>query len=568
MTNTLKQFIHIQATTNNQNTQAINDLRGTINKISTTLSSLESGKFLTQPQPNPHGLCTVKRKLNVKNKAFLTEQVSALILSKTLQKFRDFASPNISIMIGESRIGRTLLDLESSVNLLPFSVYEQLGLGELKNTFIMLQLVDRSVKQPTSTIYQAPVILGRPFLNTSNALINCRSGVLKLSFGNMALKLNIFNACKMPSHFDDTSDLNVVESLTPTRFICSNFSFSDDDSIFQTPELMKKLTMLMKMSLKFWTVLQIILYHLKCNLEVQDSNHKDTFLVVIYSKLNKKNEAQLIEILRKYRGAIGWIIPDIKSIDVVVCTHKIHLEDNVRQVCDTQRRLNPTMKEVCKEEVLKLLTVAPEDQEKNTFTCPFGTFPFTRMPFGHIVSSEGIKVDKAKIELKSKLHIPRTIKDIRFFLGHAGFYRRFIQGFHFVAKLLRTLLQNDVEFVWSNEFQKASDTFKESLITPLIMQPPQWDLPFEIMIDASDYALGAILGQRVNNMPSVIYYASRTLNEAQKNYTTVEKELLAVVFALDKFRAYIFCSHVTIFTDHFTLKYLLAKKDAKPCLIR
>ncbi|XP_041000084.1 uncharacterized protein LOC121246130 [Juglans microcarpa x Juglans regia] len=207
-------------------------------------------------------LCTVKRKLNVKKKAFLTEQVSVLILSETPQKFGDPGSPNISIMIGESRIGRVLLDLGSSVNLLPFSVYEQLGLGELKKTSIMLRLADRSIKelrgivedvlvqedkfyypvdfvvldmqQPASTIYQAPVILGRPFLATSNALINCRSGVLKLTFGNMALELNVFNACKMPTHFDDTSDLNAVESLTPTEFICSTFPFSDNDSSFQS----------------------------------------------------------------------------------------------------------------------------------------------------------------------------------------------------------------------------------------------------------------------------------------------------------------------------------------------
>ena len=109
---------------------------------------------------------------------------------------------------------------------------------------------------------------------------------------------------------------------------------------------------------------------------------------------------------------------------------------------------------------------------------------------------------------------------------------------------------------------------KKSLTTAPIVQPLQWDLPFEIMTDASDYALGAVLGQRVDNKPFVIYYASRTLNDAQKNYTTTEKELLAVVFALDKFQTYILGSPVTIFTDHSALKYLLTKKDAKPRLIR
>lgn len=88
------------------------------------------------------------------------------------------------------------------------------------------------------------------------------------------------------------------------------------------------------------------------------------------------------------------------------------------------------------------------------------------------------------------------------------------------------------------------------------------------MCDASDYAVGAIFGQRKDKKAHVVYYASHTLNDARVNYTTTEKELLAIVFSLDKFRSYIVGSQVTIFTDHAALKYLLAKKEAKPCLLR
>ena len=88
------------------------------------------------------------------------------------------------------------------------------------------------------------------------------------------------------------------------------------------------------------------------------------------------------------------------------------------------------------------------------------------------------------------------------------------------------------------------------------------------MCDASDFAIGAVLGQREDGKPYVIYYASKTLNEAQRNYTTTEKELLAVVFALDKFRAYLVGSFIIVFTDHSALKYLLTKQDAKARLIR
>ncbi|MDD0148378.1 Ty3/Gypsy family RNase HI domain-containing protein, partial [Shigella flexneri] len=98
--------------------------------------------------------------------------------------------------------------------------------------------------------------------------------------------------------------------------------------------------------------------------------------------------------------------------------------------------------------------------------------------------------------------------------------------------------------------------------------PPDWSLPFELMCDASDYAVGAVLGQRKDKLPYAIYYASRTLNDAQMNYSTTEKELLAVVFALEKFRSYLLGTKVTIFTDHAALKYLMTKKEAKPRLIR
>ena len=168
-------------------------------------------------------LCTIKRKHHVQKKAFLTEQVSAILQCNTPVKYKDPGCPTISCIIGNFNIDRALLDLGASVNLLPYSVYEQLGLGELKPTKVVLQLADRSIRKPrgivedvlvkihkfyfpidfivldTQPISHAstriPVILGRPFLATSNALINCRSGVLKLSFGNMTVELNIFNTC-------------------------------------------------------------------------------------------------------------------------------------------------------------------------------------------------------------------------------------------------------------------------------------------------------------------------------------------------------------------------------------
>ena len=109
---------------------------------------------------------------------------------------------------------------------------------------------------------------------------------------------------------------------------------------------------------------------------------------------------------------------------------------------------------------------------------------------------------------------------------------------------------------------------KQALIEAPILQSPNWDLPFEIMCDASDYALGAVLGQRLDKKPTVIWYTSKTLIKAQINYTTTEKELLAVVYALEKFQPYILGSKIIIYADHAALKYLISKKEAKPRLIR
>ncbi|KAL0341408.1 UNVERIFIED_CONTAM: Retrovirus-related Pol polyprotein from transposon.6 [Sesamum radiatum] len=289
------------------------------------------------------------------------------------------------------------------------------------------------------------------------------------------------------------------------------------------------------------------------------------------------------------------------------------------------------------------VAIAPEDQEKTTFTCPYGTFAFRRMPFGlcnapatfqrcmisvfgdfidhfmevfmddfsvyassfnaclvnlgkvlqrceetnlvlnwekchfmvkegivlgHKVSYRGIEVDKAKVDLIAKLPPPQSVKEVRGFLGHAGFYRRFIKDFSKIAKPLTNLLSKDAQFHFDDACLHAFRDLKEKLTTAPIVSAPAWDLPFEIMCDASNDTLGAVLGQRVEKRFHTIYYASRTMNDAQRNYATTEKELLAVIFAIEKFRPYLLLSKVIVFTDHSALRYLMSKSDAKPRLLR
>ena len=175
-------------------------------------------------------LCTIKKGLGIEKKAFLTEYVSALIQSKYPVKYKDPGSPTIPVNIGGNCINKALLDLGASVNLMPCSVYMQLGLGELKPTPITLSLADRSVKIPKGIVEDVlvkidkfyypvdfvvldtepsanepnhvPIILGRPFLATANAIINCRNGLMQLTFGDMTLELNIFQLNNQPYLFE------------------------------------------------------------------------------------------------------------------------------------------------------------------------------------------------------------------------------------------------------------------------------------------------------------------------------------------------------------------------------
>ncbi|GJY98194.1 reverse transcriptase domain-containing protein [Tanacetum coccineum] len=187
---------------------------------------------------------------------------------------------------------------------------------------------------------------------------------------------------------------------------------------------------------------------------------------------------------------------------------------------------------------------------------------------GHKISKSGIEVDRAKVDVISKLPPPTTVKGIRSFLGHAGFYRRFIKDFSKIARPMTHLLEKDTPFFFSSECQSSFEILKKKLTEAPILVSPDWDLPFELMCDASDYAVGAVLGQRKDKYFRPIHYASKTLSDAQINYTVTEKELLAVVYAFEKFRSYLALSNTIVYTDHSALKYLFKKQDAKLRLLR
>jgi len=158
---------------------------------------------------------------------------------------------------------------------------------------------------------------------------------------------------------------------------------------------------------------------------------------------------------------------------------------------------------------------------------------------GHKINAKGIEVAQAKIEVIEKLPPPVNVKGVRSFLVHVGFYRRFIKDYSKISKPLCNLLVKENDFNFDCECLNAFSLIKTKLVSAPIIIAPDWDLPFELICDASDYAVGAVLGQRKNKFFHAIYYACKVLNENQVNYSITEKELLAVIFALEKFRSYL-----------------------------
>eukprot|EP00253_Pinus_taeda_P011052 PITA_11052 len=177
---------------------------------------------------------------------------------------------------------------------------------------------------------------------------------------------------------------------------------------------------------------------------------------------------------------------------------------------------------------------------------------------GHHISGDGIKVDRSKVEVISKLPIQNCQKDVRSFLGFTGYYIRFIGNFTKIASPLFKLLTKDFEFKWDPDCQSAFEALKTRISKAPILRGPNWKLPFHISTDASDTALGVVLGQK-DLVPYAIYYTNKNLTPTELNYTVTEKEFLAVVHAINKFRHYITGYGTFVHTDHSAIRYLMNK---------
>ncbi|KAM2604976.1 hypothetical protein TB2_033831 [Malus domestica] len=503
----------------------------------------------------PRRFMQSKKEENEKDilETFRKVQVNIPLLDAIKQVPRDLGSFTIPCVIGNTKFEHAMLDLGASINVMPYSIYTSMNLGELKNDGVIIQLVDRSNAYPKGVLedvlvqvndlvfptdfymlemedsaHSTPllILLGRPFMKIAHTKIDVFKGTLTMEFDRDVIDFNNFETIRYPKDDHSCFSIDVFDDLAHD-YLDSLNKDALETTITQGMRLKPNLAVPPSAEIREMVVaLESLPQHLD----------NKTLPVIVSSSLTAIEEDKLILVLKEHKTAIGWTLANIKGISPTTCMHHILLEKGAKPTREAQRRLNPPMMEVVNKEIIKLFycgVIYPISDSR--WVSPVQVVPKklgvtvvknvenelvpTRIQIGWRVC-----IDYRKLNATTrKDHFPLPFID-------QMLERRFIKDFSKISQPFCRLLQKDVTFKFDDEW--------------------------------------AVLGQMRDKKPHVIYYASRTLNDAQLNYSTIDKELLAIVFALDKFRSYLLGTKVIIYTDHATLKYLLTKKEAKPRLIR
>nr|GEW17039.1 DNA-directed DNA polymerase [Tanacetum cinerariifolium] len=497
----------------------------------------------------PKFASTIKSLLTNKDKLFelakvpLNENCLAMLFKKLHEKLGDPGKFLIPCDFPGIDVCHALADLDASINLMPLSIWKKLSLPELTLTRTTLELADRSITRPKGVTedYNSkssnPTLVSNPSFSEEIKSEFCKEPIVKSSsptltpFGESDFFLeeikDFLNDESIPTGIEDSfydleGDILYLEKLL-------------NEDPFQLPPMDLKQAEETKGKSSIEEPPELELKELPSHLEYAFLEETDKLPVIIAKDLKDVEKEALLKVLKK-------------------------LNDDTRKDHFSLPFMDQMLERLAGNEFYCFLDgfsryfqilIDPQDQEKTTFTCPYGTFAYRRMPFGlcnapgtlqrHKISKFGIEVDRAKVDVIAKLAHPTTVKGVRSFLGHAGFYRRFIQDFSKIARPMTHLLEKETPFVFSKECVDAFDTLKEKLTEAPILVVPDWNLPFELI---------------------------KTMTEAQIHYTTTEKEMLAVVYAFEKFRPYLFLSKSIVYTDHSALKYLLSKQYAKLRLLR
>nr|GEZ46092.1 reverse transcriptase domain-containing protein [Tanacetum cinerariifolium] len=489
--------------------------------------------------PTIKSLLTHKEKLFELARTPLNEHYSAVLLKKLPKKLGDPGKFLIPCDFPGMDECFALADLGASINLMPLSVWNKLSLLELSPTCMTLELADRSISHPVGVAED--VFIGR-------ALIDVYEGELTLRVGNKAITFNLDQTGRYSANYDDMS-VNRIDLIdvaceeysqevlrffmsgnpTPsTEPIVSNSSptltpFGDSDFLLEKTDAL------------------LAIDDVPISPEIDESYY------------DSEGDILLLEEFLNDDPSSPPLLP--QEIKVVEPTNEKSSIDKPPMV--KLKDLPPHLEYEFLEGDDKLLVIIEKDLEDEEKTA------LIKVLKSHKQALAWIEVDKAKVDVIAKLPHPTIVKGIRSFLGHAGFYRRFIQYFLKIARPMTRLLEKDTLFFFSKERVEAFQTLKKKLTKAPILVAPDWDLPFELMCDASEFAIGVVPGQRKTKHFQPIHYASKTMTNAQAHYTTTEKELLAVVYTFEKFWPYLVLSKSIVYTDHSALKYMFNKQDPK-----
>ncbi|XP_055824793.1 uncharacterized protein LOC129893304 [Solanum dulcamara] len=443
--------------------------------------------------------------------------------------------------------------------------------------------------------FEVPIILGRPFLATSRSLVDVEHGELTFRLNNKDVKFNVCASMKQPidmtvmSVFDveveNVIDVPIDERLTVEPLVAVIMNFESDGiegynesmnalkGIGSHPyspqkldlDLKNRLNPPAKPSIEEPPVLE--LKELPVHLRYEFLGENNTLPVIVAAYLSEGQVTTLVEILQRYKKVIGWTIADIIDIPPSIYTHKIQLEEDSIPSIKHQMRLNPPMQEVLKKKIIKWLdagVVYPISDSR--WVSPVQCVPkkegfaFKRMPFALYNAPAIFQRYMMSIFLDMVEDTIEVFMNVFSVVGDT-----FDDCLLNLSRVLQICEEANLVLNWKNA---TSWSKKEKLISAPMIVGPDWYAPFEIMCDANGVALEVVLGQKCNKIFHLIYYARKTLNTGQKNYIVTEKELLAVVYAFEKFRAYLLGTKVIVHTDHAALQYLITKNDATPRLIR
>ncbi|GKA05286.1 reverse transcriptase domain-containing protein [Tanacetum coccineum] len=442
----------------------------------------------------------------------VNENCSTVILKKFPEKLGDPGRFLISCDFPKMDDCLALADLGASINLMPFSVWENLNLPDLTKTRMILELADRTISTPTGIAENIFVKVGtfffpadfivvdyiadprvsliprRPFLRAARALIYVHGEQITLRHDDQSITFKVgdtktfsYNTIELVNRVDvidvaceefaqevlGFSNISKkIEACITSKSIppgIDNADFDPKEDLLTLERLLnsgpsstlppeeQKFEELRTVEPSSDKLPELELKDLPPHLEYTFLEGIDILPIIIAKDLKDENKTALLKVLRSHKRAIAWKISDIKGIDPKFCTHKILMEDNVKPMVQHQRRVNPKIHE------------------------------------------SGIEVDKAKVDVIAKLPHPTSVKGIRSFLGHARFYRRFIQEFSKIARPMTYLLEKDTPFIFSKECVESFNILQKKLTEAPIFVTLDWDLPFEIMCDASNFTFVKVM---------------------------------------------------------------------------